>query len=211
MPCLEAYEFKLRDGRQISGLTCGSQVPSASDQASITLLLHGWLDNAASFTKLIPLLPASLGRIIAIDLVGHGLSDHLPKGCHYVFAQFILDIVEILMTINDNTHINLIGHSLGAGVCSMLGSILAGLSRPLKRIILLDGLAPLSHTPIESFGNLIKYYVKMKDANGSNEAGGTIKLFASMREAAERRSQQNIGGTMGVDEAMLLGELGECC
>lgn len=93
----------------------------------------------------------------------------------------------------------------------MLGSILAGLSRPLKRIILLDGLAPLSHTPIESFGNLIKYYVKMKDANGSNEAGGTIKLFASMREAAERRSQQNIGGTMGVDEAMLLGELGECC
>ena len=40
------------------------------------LALHGWLDNAASFTPLAPRLKNV--RLIAVDLAGHGRSQHRP-------------------------------------------------------------------------------------------------------------------------------------
>ena len=39
-----------------------------------TLALHGWLDNAASFEPIAPLLEQC--HLVAVDLPGHGLSDH---------------------------------------------------------------------------------------------------------------------------------------
>src|SRR5690606_31937171 len=45
------------------------------------LALHGWLDNAASFVPLAPLLPGL--DLVAPDLPGHGRSTHLPPGTDY--------------------------------------------------------------------------------------------------------------------------------
>ena len=42
------------------------------------LALHGWLDNAASFARLAPLLKEYY--VISIDFPGHGKSDHYPFG-----------------------------------------------------------------------------------------------------------------------------------
>lgn len=56
------------------------------------LALHGWQDNAGTFDKLIPLLPACV-PILAIDLPGHGLSSHYPTGmvCLYAIQITILE------------------------------------------------------------------------------------------------------------------------
>lgn len=45
------------------------------------LALHGWLDNAMSFAHLALRLQGM--HIIALDLMGHGLSDHKPEGTGY--------------------------------------------------------------------------------------------------------------------------------
>lgn len=46
------------------------------------IALHGWLDNAASFSLLAPLLANQ--RILALDLDGHGYSGHRPAGAQYL-------------------------------------------------------------------------------------------------------------------------------
>lgn len=46
------------------------------------IMLHGWQDNAGSFDKIVPLLSNDIA-LLAIDLVGHGHSSHLPVGMFY--------------------------------------------------------------------------------------------------------------------------------
>jgi len=76
------------------------------------LCLHGWLDNAASFDRLAPLLLRSLSRgsdddddddhdaddateIIALDFPGHGLSGHKsPDGPPQLLAEYAYYVVE---------------------------------------------------------------------------------------------------------------------
>lgn len=49
------------------------------------ILLHGWQDNAGTFDNIAPLLSQDI-PLLAIDLVGHGHSSHLPIGLfYYVF------------------------------------------------------------------------------------------------------------------------------
>ena len=50
-------------------------------EAPTWLALHGWLDNAESFSRLAPLLVEALGiRIVAIDFPGHGHSQPRAEG-----------------------------------------------------------------------------------------------------------------------------------
>ncbi|HAU90742.1 MAG TPA: alpha/beta hydrolase, partial [Alteromonas sp.] len=69
---MKACEFTISSGT-IRGMTNGQQ-------GQIVLALHGFLENAASMAC----LAASMSQYqyIAIDLPGHGLSDHRPTGAH---------------------------------------------------------------------------------------------------------------------------------
>ncbi|XP_032545016.1 serine hydrolase-like protein 2 isoform X2 [Chiroxiphia lanceolata] len=55
------------------------------------LCLHGWLDNANTFDKLIPLLPRGC-YYVAMDFSGHGFSSHRPAGCPYHFLDYVIDV-----------------------------------------------------------------------------------------------------------------------
>ncbi|NXP87548.1 SEHL2 protein, partial [Passerina amoena] len=60
-------------------------------QGHPVLCLHGWLDNANTFDKLIPLLPRGC-YYVAMDFSGHGLSSHRPAGCPYHFLDYVTDV-----------------------------------------------------------------------------------------------------------------------
>ena len=81
------------------------------------IALHGWLDNAGSFDRLAPLLPNS--KIIAVDLPGHGLSDHRPQGTSAHFLDYVKDVA-VLSDVLGLERFDLIGHSMGGGIATLV-------------------------------------------------------------------------------------------
>ncbi|MFO6378552.1 alpha/beta fold hydrolase, partial [Pseudomonas aeruginosa] len=57
------------------------------------IALHGWLDNAMSFSRLAPKL-AGL-RIVALDFAGHGHSAHRAEGASYLLWDYALDVLMV--------------------------------------------------------------------------------------------------------------------
>ena len=112
------------------------------------LAVHGWLDNAASFDALAPLLPGV--RLVALDLTGHGHSDHRPPGVHYHFVDFIPDVVAAAEALGWNRYA-LLGHSLGGGIVSFLA---AALPERISRVAMIEGLGPPTSHPEDSPANL---------------------------------------------------------
>ena len=63
-------------------------------QQKVTLCLHGWLDNADSFLPLSACLNEL--NLVAIDLPGHGLSQHRSLDAHYHFLDWIYDLATLI-------------------------------------------------------------------------------------------------------------------
>ena len=121
----------------VSGRRIAARVWGPADGRRI-LALHGWLDNAASFDRLAPLLEGA--RIVAVDLPGHGLSEHAPKGCSYHFFDWPADVLAITKALGW-FEFDLMGHSMGAGIASLTPALAGG---SVKRLILIEGIGPLS-------------------------------------------------------------------
>lgn len=102
------------------------------------LALHGWLDNAASFDFLAPHLKDI--QLVAIDLPGHGLSEHKSPDANYYIWEYVHDIVGVLDVLGWQ-QCNLLGHSLGASIASLFA---ATFPERVDCMALIDGLAPLT-------------------------------------------------------------------
>lgn len=102
------------------------------------LALHGWLDNAASFDHLAPLL--SDLHIIALDFPGHGYSAHRPLGMRYHFLDYIADVVNVADALRWDRFV-LLGHSLGAGVASVMAG---ALPERVSKLVLIEGIGPMT-------------------------------------------------------------------
>jgi len=102
------------------------------------LAIHGWLDNAASFAKVAPLLPDL--DLVSIDLPGHGHSDHYAPGMHYHFIDYVPVMLAAISRLNWSSCL-ILGHSLGAAIASCMAAVAPDLVRGL---FLIDGLGPYS-------------------------------------------------------------------
>ncbi|XP_033919260.1 serine hydrolase-like protein 2 isoform X2 [Melopsittacus undulatus] len=89
-----------------------------SSEGHPVLCLHGWLDNANTFDKLIPLLPRGC-YYVAMDFSGHGLSTHRPAGCPYYFLDYVTDVRRVAAALQWR-RFTLMGHSMGGAVAAMM-------------------------------------------------------------------------------------------
>ncbi|WP_299727193.1 alpha/beta hydrolase [uncultured Endozoicomonas sp.] len=119
------------------------------------IALHGWLDNLASFTPMAPHLQGI--RLIAVDQAGHGHSQHRPAGFSYDVWHYVEDLLYIADALKLDKF-GLVGHSLGAVVCTMAaGSVLKD---RLTGLVAIDGLFPRPRKPEESPGALTRYILQ---------------------------------------------------
>ncbi|WP_192034718.1 alpha/beta hydrolase [Halomonas sp. YLGW01] len=127
-------ELHLDEGR-LAALAWGEP------EAPTWLALHGWLDNAASFSRLAPLLVETLGiRIVALDFAGHGHSRRHPPGVDYAIWDYCHDVLDAMASLKLESA-PLLSHSMGAGVACLLA---AALPERVERLMLIDGLGTLS-------------------------------------------------------------------
>lgn len=106
-------------------------------EASPVMALHGWLDNANSFTPLAEHLEDVF--LVAPDLAGHGLTDHRSADARYNIWQDTTDIFAIADQL-DWKNFSLLGHSRG-GICATISA--GTFPRRISRLILLDALIPV--------------------------------------------------------------------
>lgn len=102
------------------------------------LAIHGWLDNAASFDTLAPLL-AEL-HLVALDLPGHGRSQHRPPGAVHHFVDWVPEVVGAADVLGWDGF-SLLGHSMGAGISSLVPAIFP---ERVRSVVLLEGAGPLA-------------------------------------------------------------------
>jgi pimeloyl-ACP methyl ester carboxylesterase len=102
------------------------------------LALHGWLDNAASFRPMAPLLPGY--DLVALDMPGHGLSFHYPEDAEYSLFSTILDVLAAADALGWQ-QFALLGHSMGGAIASVLA---AAAPERIERLFLIEALGPLA-------------------------------------------------------------------
>ena len=118
------------------------------------LCLHGWLDNALSFSVMAPYL--SRYRLIALDLSGQGLSDHRsPDATYHIWD----DIPQLLAVVESMAlpSLAVLGHSRGAAIAVLLAT---ALQERCSHLILLDGMLP---RPVASESAVQQFLQAQKD------------------------------------------------
>lgn len=165
------------------------------------LALHGWLDNAASFVPLAPHLRAHGGDaldLVALDLPGHGRSAHLPPGADYSFAgamHAVLDAADALGW----ARFALLGHSMGAGIASLLA---AACPQRVQRLVAIEALGALPDTVENTV-------TRLREAVAATRAlpAKRLRVFDALQPAIRARSASRVVG-VGEDAARLLVERG---
>jgi pimeloyl-ACP methyl ester carboxylesterase len=101
------------------------------------IALHGWLDNANSFDRMLPGMENL--HIIALDLAGHGRSGFRSRDSGYDIWHDIGDVMAVADQMGWDTFA-LIGHSRGA----IISTLIAGtFPERISHAALIDGYVPL--------------------------------------------------------------------
>ena len=139
------------------------------------LCLHGWFDNAESFTPLAPCLDQL--ELFALDLPGHGFSDHRHQTARYHFIDYLWDVDAVLDALEwDDCH--LVGHSMGAAISAVYG---AGAPERVRSVVLLDPIGPISVTAGTSTERLRRSLAKNRREKRSPRPYPSIDAMVAAR------------------------------
>lgn len=145
------------------------------------LALHGWLDNAASFDALAPLLCAHF-HIVAIDFPGHGRSGWRPPGTWYHYVDYLNDVLAAVDALGWR-RFGLLGHSLGGAVASAFA---AACPERVERLLLIEALGPLATDPAKTL-DLLRKALHERAAVGDK----SLRVFQDPSVAVAARMQAN--------------------
>ncbi|MEE1888126.1 alpha/beta hydrolase [Pseudomonas carassii] len=160
------------------------------------IALHGWLDNANSFARLAPQLKGL--RIVALDLAGHGYSEHRPVGAGYALADYAHDVLRVAEQLGWE-RFGLLGHSLGAIISVQLAG---ALPERVSHLALIDGVIPPTLSEQDAAERLglalqaqLRLEGKRKSVYATLEEGVEARMkgmVAVSREAAELLAQRGL-------------------
>lgn len=147
-----------------------------ADERPPLLALHGWLDNAGSYARLAPLL-AQRHQVIALELPGHGHSEHLPPGLHYHFVDYVRAVLAAADALGLQ-RFDLLGHSLGAGIAALAA---AAAPARIGKLLLIEGLGPLGDDGTHTLQ-------RFRDGLADAPKGKGLRVFRDIEQAISARA-----------------------
>ncbi|SEB49544.1 Pimeloyl-ACP methyl ester carboxylesterase [Tenacibaculum sp. MAR_2009_124] len=177
---IEVNNFTFR-GKSWGDANCSNRI----------LAIHGWLDNANTFDKIAPELSKD-HYVIAIDLAGHGISDHRSTNANYYLWDHAIDVLNCLDALQWKT-CTLIAHSLGSGVASLVSG---AFPNRINKLIFIDGLGPpFINNKNEIVTNFTRAYKQFKMAQKAQLYGFSKQdsvTFINRKEAIQNRVDNRI-------------------
>jgi pimeloyl-ACP methyl ester carboxylesterase len=145
------------------------------------LMLHGWMDVAASFQFVVDAFAADR-HVLALDWRGFGLSD-TPKVDTYFFPEYLGDLEAVLEALLGAGHapIDLLGHSMGGNVAMLYAGV-----RPdrIRRLVNLEGFGMPRSKPADSPLRIARWL----DSLGKPEQ---LRPYPSLEAVADRLRKTN--------------------
>ena len=127
------------------------------------VLLHGWMDVAASFQFVVDALRQD-HFIIAPDWRGFGKTGYregagYPGADHYWFADYLADLDFLLDHYAPGQAVNLVGHSMGGNIAMLYGGV-----RPqrVRRLVNLEGFGMPATVPAQAPTRLANWMDQLK-------------------------------------------------
>lgn len=154
------------------------------------LALHGWLDNVASFDPLAKVLVKLEPRfyIVAVDLPGHGYSEHLNTNYGFIFLDYIASVSEILEALQWKKCV-LLGHSMGAAVAFLFSAVMP---ESVLCSVFLDGLGPFSlqdKKAPKQYLHFLEEYKRQRNAKAKSYR--TMASLVRAKSIANKMSQSS--------------------
>ncbi|MGV8941121.1 MAG: alpha/beta fold hydrolase [Lysobacter sp.] len=171
------------------GRVAGLRAAHVATTAPRVLALHGWLDNAASFIPLHAHLPGI--DLVALDMPGHGASDHLPEAAEYTVVNTARAIFAAADALGWE-QFSLLGHSLGGAVASLMA---AAAPQRIERLGTIESLGALSAEQGRHVASLREAFARPRGPRKP------LRVFAD--PAAALRARMQVGG-IAPDAARLL-------
>ena len=155
------------------------------------VLLHGWMDVAASYQFMVDALRHD-HYIIAPDWRGFGLTATLDAD-NFWFPDYLADLDFLLDHYVPNGPIHLVGHSMGGNVAMLYAGI-----RPerIRRLVNLEGFGMPATRPSQAAGRYASWMDSLKKLHqGEME----LKAYDSVEGVAQRLMKTN--ARLGADKA----------
>ncbi|HOB67931.1 alpha/beta hydrolase [Ottowia sp.] len=151
------------------------------------VLVHGWMDVAASYQFMVDALsPTFFDRrfIIAPDWRGFGHSTG-PACDHYSFADYLGDLEWLLDHYAPGRPVDLVGHSMGGNIAMMYAGV-----RPerIRRLINLEGFGMPATRPAQAPARYAKWLDEIKSLHRGDTA---LKTYDNADGVAARLMKTN--------------------
>ncbi|MDO5625838.1 MAG: alpha/beta hydrolase [Pseudomonadota bacterium] len=151
------------------------------------VLVHGWMDVAASYQFMVDAFsPAFLAErlIVAPDWRGFGHSSG-PACDHYSFADYLGDLEWLLRHYAGDRPVDLVGHSMGGNIAM----VYAG-ARParIRRLVNLEGFGMPATRPAQAPARYARWLDEIDALHRGEKA---LKTYDSARSVAERLMKTN--------------------
>jgi pimeloyl-ACP methyl ester carboxylesterase len=104
------------------------------------LLLHGFMDAAATWDLVAPALAEAGLRVLAPDLRGFGEGARIPAGGYYHFPDYVFDVADLVdALVPAGSPLVVVGHSMGGTVATLYAG---SFPERVTRLVVAEGAGP---------------------------------------------------------------------